>query len=145
MRLTPNMQGMRVTVAHAAELAGMHPTHFRRLCRRGIFPRAKRTATNRPYFNFELLASIELVLKTGIGVNGEEIMFHRRHGKRPATEKSQAMTPYLRDIAAVLRQLGISEKKLTTATLTQTLKQAFGTKWPDLSIASPELNRRLLM
>ena len=144
MRLTPDMDGARVTVARAAELAGMHPTHFRRLCRRGIFPKPKRTSKDRPYYDFGTLTTIAHVIKTGIGVNKEEILFYRKAAKRPRPESAQATTPYLSDIAAVLRQLGIPEKNLSATTLKRTLKQAFGSTWPDVSVAIPELNRRLL-
>jgi DNA-binding transcriptional MerR regulator len=144
MRLMPDLKGARVTVARAAELAGMHPTHLRRLCRRGIFPKPKRTSKGRPYYDYELLTAIAHILKTGIGMNAEEIMFYRRRAKRPAAQEPQTMTPYLSDIAAVLRQLGVPERNLTALTLKRTLKQAFGSKWPDVSVAIPELNRRLL-
>ena len=144
MRLTPDLDGARVTVARAAELAGMHPTHFRRLCRRGVFPKPKRTAKGRPYFDYNLLAIIAQVIKTGLGLDGEEILFYRKTAKRPRPGNTQAMTPYLSDIAAVLRQLGVPEKNLTASTLKRTLKQAFGSTWPDVFVAIPELNRRLL-
>ena len=144
MRLTPDLDGARVTVARAAELAGMHPAHFRRLCRRGVFPKPKRTAKNKPYFDYGMFVTIANVMKTGIGQNGEEILFYRKAAKRPRPESAQAMTPYLSDIAVVLRQLGIPEKNLSATTLKRTLKQAFGSTWPDVSVAIPELNRRLL-
>ena len=44
MRLTPDLEGARVTVARAAELAGMHPAHFRRLCRRRVLPAMSKLA-----------------------------------------------------------------------------------------------------
>lgn len=144
MKLTPDLNGSRLTVARTAELACMHPTHFRRLCRRGIFPMPKRTARRRPYYDYELLATIAQVIKTGVGLNGEEILFYRKTAKRCKTEKVEVMTPYLKDLASVLRQLGVPDKKLTASNLKNNLKQAYGSKWPDLSVAILELNRRLL-
>jgi len=62
MELTEDLQGARIGVAQAAELANMHPSHFRRLVRSGVFPKPKRTAKSRPYFDYELLTRIAEVL-----------------------------------------------------------------------------------
>ena len=88
MKVTEDLKGARLTIVLAAELVKMHPGHFRRLCQRGVFPQPKRTAKGRPYFDYELLSVIANVLKSGVGKNGEEIVFYRRRATNGVTKQS---------------------------------------------------------
>ena len=65
--------GTRINVTTTAALFSMDPGHFRRLVRRGVLPKAKRTAKNMPYYDRPLLERMRDVLRSGIGCNGEEI------------------------------------------------------------------------
>ncbi|NLX15227.1 MAG: hypothetical protein GXY44_16485, partial [Phycisphaerales bacterium] len=130
------------------ELVNMHPGHFRRLCRHGIFPKPKRTAKGRPYLDYELLTIIARVLKTGIGHNGEEIIFYRRKPK--ATKKSSIRSkpctlfdPYLDDLAKCLLQLGIPRTALSPKILNVALTAEFGPARPSLEQAIPRILRRI--
>ncbi len=149
MKLTEDMKGARFTVVQAAELANMHPAHFRRLCRRGVFPKPKRNAKGRPYFDYELLVRIALVLKTGVAANGDEIMFYRRKPKsndrrrtssRPASRKAD---PYLSDLATIFRKLGAPDKHLTPEALNSLLLAAFGKDRPPIETAVAKLSSRI--
>jgi len=149
VQLTADLKEARLSIVQAAELANMHPSHFRRLCRHGIFPRPNRTAKGRPYFDFELLVAIGNVLKSGIGVNQEEIVFYRRKPK--ATKKSSRRSahktppdPYLTDLAKGLQQFGVAKRDLTPEKLTAALIGVFGEERPDLRVAVPALAKLLL-
>jgi hypothetical protein len=150
MKLTPELKASRLTVACAADLAGMHPTHFRRLCRRGIFPGPKRTQKGRPYFDYELLRIIADVLTSGVGENGEEICFYRRRrlkvGKQASALARHTAHPdgYVKLLAEGLRQLGIPKRDLSAAKLTSCLSALFGPERPDLALAIPAIAQRLL-
>ena len=151
MELTEDLKGARIGVAQAAELAQMHPSHFRRLIRSGVFPKPKRTAKARPYFDYELLTRIAEILKSGIGENGEEVIFYRRKRKtktaksKPrSTEPSCKQDPYLKSLAEILRELGIPKKDLTPSKLNAAMAACFGTARPEMSVAVPQIARHLL-
>lgn len=149
MKLTEDMNGARFTVVQAAELANMHPAHFRRLCRRGVFARPKRNAKGRPYFDHELLTVVGRVLKTGVGASGEEVMFNRRRPKayRGGVSRPQRAPrkpdPYLSDLATIFRQLGAGEKHLAPEVLDGLLRAAFGKGRPPLETAVAKLVSRI--
>jgi hypothetical protein len=145
MNLSDDLKGSRVTLTRAAELASMHPAHFRRLIRRGIFPKPKRTAKGRPYFDYDLLARVAEILRSGIAENGQEIVFYRK-GKKPAVRhlrKPQSSDPYLKELTQCLRQMGASKEKLCPENLNAILVDAFGKKRPDLEEALPIFIQRL--
>jgi len=141
MKLSDALRGARVTIVKAAELANMHPSHFRRLIRRGIFPKPKRTAKGQPYFDYDLLVCVSKVLRTGIGANGEEVTFYRRRKKtnQPIRSRRNEADPYLKDLASILTQLGYRTHEITPAKLRASLKAAFGEKSPPVEIAVPKL------
>jgi hypothetical protein len=146
MNLTDDLRGSRVTLTRAAELASMHPAHFRRLIRRGIFPKPKRTAKGRPYFDFDLLVRVAVILSSGIAENSEEVLFYRRHGRKQTIRhlrKPQPSDPYLKELAQCLRQVGASKEQLSPENLNAILVDAFGTKRPDLEEALPIFIQRL--
>jgi len=150
VQLNEDLKGARIGVARAAELANMHPSHFRRLVRSGVFPKPKRTVKGRPYFDYELLTRIAEVLKSGIGENGVEVIFYRRKRKPPAAKPrtrgrvGKLASSYLKNLAEGLRQFGIQKNELTPAKLTVVLTACFGTDRPALSVAVPQIARRLL-
>jgi hypothetical protein len=147
MKVTPDLKEARLTVSAAAELAQMHPAHFRRLCRRGVFPKPRKTARGRPYFDFELLTKVAQVLKTGIGANGDEVCFYtKRHTARSRRQRRSHEQPdrYITDLTKGLSQIGVPKDQLTRTTLKTHLAQEFGTERPDLATAIAALARRLL-
>ena len=151
MKLMDELKGARLSITEAAELIHMHPAHFRRLCRRGVFPQPKRTAKGRPFFDYELLTVIASVLKSGVGLNAEEIVFYRRRSrsgprKRPvrSCELSGGDDDYLANLAEGLRQVGIPEKSLTVEKLSAALTAIFGQERPELATAIPALAKRLM-
>ncbi len=151
MKIPPEMNGARLNVARTAELVSMDPAHFRRLVRRGVFPTPKRTAKGMPFFDHELLCRIGEVLKSGIGLSGEEISFYRRKPKRhrphpPRTRgrQAQSVDPYLESIIGGCRQLGIGDELLDPATVKRILVAECGDERPDLEQAIPVVARSLL-
>jgi hypothetical protein len=91
-KIPADLDGARLNVSRTAELISMEAGHFRRLVRRGVFPTPKRTAKGMPYFDHELLCQIGHVLKSGVGLNNEEISFYRRKPKQWSPEVTQ-VTP----------------------------------------------------
>ena len=151
MKIPAELQGARITVVRAAELVNMHPAHFRRLVRRGVFPPPKRTTKGRPFYDYDLLAAIAGILKSGVGKNGEEILFYRRKAKsglpRQRSRRLQAapvVDAYLPDLAAGLREVGVPEDMLKPDRLQAALAEAFGKERPDLAVAIPDLAQRLM-
>lgn len=151
MRIPSGLDGARLNVARTAELVAMDPGHFRRLVRRGVFPTPKRTAKGMPFYDHELLCQIGQVLKSGIGLTGEEISFYRRKPKRhrptpPRTreQRPQPVDSYLESIIDGCRQLGVADELLDPATVKRILVAECGDDRPELERAIPLVARSLL-
>lgn len=150
MRISAELQGARLNVSRTAELLPMDVGHFRRLVRRGVFPRPKRTAKGKPFYDFDLIVEIDGILKSGIGRNGEEMAFyrrkprheHRRAGKRQ--EPRPAADEYVAAIAEGLKQLGIADADLAPNRIAALLSAEFQGERPALEQAIPTIARRLL-
>jgi DNA-binding transcriptional MerR regulator len=154
MEIRPELTTSRYSVAQVAEMLGRHPSHIRRLWKQGVFPKPKKTASGRPYFDDELLKVIEAVMKSGIGLNGEEVLFYRRRaraGRRSHTARSvgSAMPatkgdPYILGIQNALAQLGVPKDRLELNAIQSQLEAVFGNERPDLETVLRELSKRLL-
>ena len=147
MDLTDDLRDARLTVAAAAELASMHPSHFRRRLADGTFPPPKRTAKGRPFYDYELLSQIAQVIRTGIGENGEEVTFYRRRRRAKAGRRRRARTsaadPYMDDLVACLLQLGFTKQNLAPEKLNAALAAEFGANRPKLEEAIHAIRRQL--
>ncbi len=151
MKIPAELDGARLNVARTAELVAMDPGHFCRLVRRGVFPAPKRTGKGMPFFDHELLCQIGQVLKSGVGLTGEEISFYRRKPKqrrqrpgRTRQRETQLIDPYLDSIIEGCRQVGIESDRLDPAAVTAALTAEFGQNRPELQEAIPAVARRLL-
>jgi DNA-binding transcriptional MerR regulator len=153
-KIPADLDGARLNVSRTAELISMEAGHFRRLVRRGVFPTPKRTSKGMPYFDHELLRQIGQVLKSGVGLNNEEISFYRRkpkqggqrspksrQGRQQATKQPDA---YLAAIVEGCRQVGVRDELLDTARITSILSAEFAEGRPELERALPVVARRLL-
>lgn len=145
MELSDHPKGTRLTITVAAEHAGMHPAHFRRLIRRGIFPKPIRTAKGQPYLDPELLARISEILRTGVGENGEEVMFHRRkpriQNRAAKPHRPPPPDPYLEKLAKALVSVGVPRDLTQPDRLRDMLSDLFDTERPPLETAVPAIMR----
>ena len=122
----------RFNVRTTATMFSMDAGHFRRLVRRGVLPEAKRTAKSMPYYDGELLRVVVDVLRTGVGCNGEEIVFYRRRAKQSRLfdrreakrAPGRAVNKYVESVIDGCRQLGIEDECLTPASVSEHEKPA---------------------
>ena len=151
MKIPKELKGSRLNVTMTAELFCMNVGHLRRLSRRGVLPAPKRTAKQMPYYNFELLTQIGEVLRTGVGLNAEEVSFYRRKEKTPKKRKHEAnrSSPQSADSLVKLviegcKELGVGKDKLTVEAVKQIMAAEFNGEKPELRDAIPIVARRLL-
>jgi len=150
MKIPSNLKGSRLNVTRTAELFCMDPGHLRRLCRRGVLPSPKRTAKGMPYYDFDLLKGIGEVLRSGVGVNKEEISFYRRKSKShrnrrgKANGRKQTGSSFIDSVIQGCLQLGIAKNKLDVGTVSSIITEEFGKDKPDLREALPVVARRIL-
>ena len=145
--------GTRINVTTTAALFTMDPGHFRRLVRRGVLPRAKRTSKNMPYYDGALLEQVRDVLRSGVGCNGEEMAFYRRRSKQqrsPTRRRSNGETTrkpssFVESVLEGCRQLGVGGDHLTPARISRALVDEFGSNYEEhgLEEAIPVIVRRL--
>lgn len=149
MKISKELEGVRINVSRTAELAGMTVGHFRRLIRTGVFPSPKRTTKQMPYFDYPLLCAIAEILKTGIGASGEEISFHRRRLPQEKQRENRSVVDKAGNglVAAILdgcQQLGISIDGISPKRIEEILRQEFKEGTPELRAALPVVARRLI-
>jgi hypothetical protein len=153
-KIPADLDGARLNVSRTAELISMEAGHFRRLVRRGVFPAPMRTAKGMPYYDHDLLCQIGNVLKSGVGLNNEEISFYRRKPKsgRQRTPRSRqdrqraAKQPdaYVASVVEGCRQVGVSDDRLDASRVSELLAVEFSNDRPELQVAIPVIARRLL-
>jgi hypothetical protein len=104
-----------------------------------------------PFFDFELLCQIGEVLKSGVGLNNEEIAFYRRrpkHGRRQpqrsCRSEARSSDSYLESVMEGCRQVGVGDDQLSQAKIRSVLTAEFGDTRPALEQAIPVVARRLL-
>ncbi len=129
----------------------MNAGHLRRLSRRGVLPSPKRTAKGMPYYGYELLVQIGEVLRTGVGLNFEEISFYRRKEKTPKKRKDkarevaqQAPDAFVESVIEGCNELGIAKSKLDVETVKKIIVDEFGKDGAELREVIPVVARRVL-
>ena len=129
----------------------MDAGHLRRLSRRGVLPAPKRTAKGMPYYGYELLVQISEVLRTGVGLNAEEISFYRRREKTPRKRKNKAKgsnhesaDSFVQQIIEGCKELGVGKDKLDVETVKQIVAAEFDGAQPELKDVIPVVARRIL-
>lgn len=151
MKIPREYEGSRLNMRRTAELLSMDDGHLRRLVRRGVFPSPRRTSKGLPYYDFELLSAIGGILKSGVGISGEEVSFYRRRRKkkqssdrRNGRSRGASVDEYLRSLIEGCRQLGVGEEVLDASHVAGVVREAFGNDRPELEQALPEVVRLLL-
>ena len=152
MKIPRELEGSRLTITRTAELFHMDAGHLRRLSRRGVLPTPKRTAVKAmPFYDYELLVQISEILRTGVGLNAEEISFYRRREKTPRKRKNRARgsnhesaDSFVQQIIEGCKELGVGKDKLTVAAVKQIVAAEFDREQPELKDVIPVVARRLL-
>jgi len=151
MKISKELEGARLNITRTAEFFSMDAGHLRRLSRRGVLPLPKRTAKAMPYYDFELLTQIGEVLRTGIGLNAEEISFYRRKEKTTRKRKNRAkgsnmQSPdaFVQQVIEGCKELGVGKDKLDVEAVTQIVAAEFNGAQPELKDVIPVVARRLL-
>ena len=152
MKISKELEGARLNVTRTAELFHMDAGHLRRLSRRGVLPAPKRTAVKAmPYYDFELLTQINEVLRSGVGLNQEEISFYARKEKTPKKRKNKAKgsnqpspDSFVQLVIDGCKELGVGKGKLDVETVKQIVAAEFNGEHPELKDVIPIVARRLL-
>ena len=152
MKIPRELEGSRLNVTRTAELFHMNTGHLRRLSRRGVLPAPKRTAVKAmPFYDYELLIQISEVLRTGVGLNAEEISFYRRREKTPKKRKNKAKggnhesaDSFVQQIIEGCKELGVGKDKLDVEAVKQIVSAEFNGEQPELKDVIPVVARRLL-
>ena len=152
MKISKDLEGARLNVTRTAELFHMDAGHLRRLSRRGVLPAPKRTAVKAmPFYDYELLTQISEVLRSGVGLNQEEISFYRRKEKTPEKRKNRAkgstqQSPdaFVESVIEGCRELGIAKEKLDVSTVKKIIADEFGKDEAELRQVIPVVARRIL-
>ena len=152
MKISKELDGSRLNITRTAELFHMDAGHLRKLSRRGVLPAPKRTAVKAmPYYDFELLTQISEVLRSGVGLNQEEISFYSRKERTPKKRASrekggnqQSPDAFLQQIIEGCKELGVGKDKLNVETVKQIVAAEINGGRPELKDVIPVVARTLL-
>ena len=104
-----------------------------------------------PFYDYELLTQISEVLRSGVGLNQEEISFCSRKERTPQKRKNRAkgsiqQSPdsFVQQIIEGCKELGVGKDKLDLETVKQIMAAEFDGEQPELKDVIPVVARRLL-
>jgi predicted DNA-binding transcriptional regulator AlpA len=117
-------QRAAVSVSEMASLCQLSRSRFHTLVREGVFPPAVHPGGGkRPYYTHELIQQCLDIRRTGIGQNGQVVLFNRRTGKKASTKRPPASptTGEFTGLVESLRALGLTATADAVATAVQTV------------------------
>ena len=83
-----------ISVSEMASMCQLSRSRFHALVREGVFPKPVQPGEGkRPYYTHDLITRCLEIRRTGIGANGEIILFNRRTGKKTARMRSSSEQP----------------------------------------------------
>lgn len=151
MTIPSHLKDARLNMTRTAEVVAMNVGHLRRLVRRGVFPKPKRTGKGMPFFDYGLLVQISTIMRTGVGVNKEEIAFYNRKPKaakkhKPQAEQRKRPAPdsFIASVIEGCKELGVTKDKLSVEAVKRIMAAEFNGEQPELKHAIPIVARRLL-
>jgi predicted DNA-binding transcriptional regulator AlpA len=97
-----------ITVQELCELLGISRSRFNALQKRGYFPPALRTSSNRPVFDHNLTQQCLDVVRSRVGINGEPILFNAKKKAEPSKKRPVSAKDKHEDLIAALASLGLS-------------------------------------
>lgn len=116
-------QRAAVSVSEMASLCQLSRSRFHALVREGIFPRPVQPGEGkRPYYTQELIQQCLDIRRTGIGQNGQVVLFNRRTGKKSDRKRLPAQTTTGHpELVESLRSLGLTVTGETVAAAVQAI------------------------
>jgi hypothetical protein len=92
-----------------AKTAGFSRQRFYDLIEKGIFPEPIRSS--RPMYSPELQEVVLSVVETGVGANGEFVLFNAKRTKNESTAHQESTNDDLQSVVESLAALGLSVAK----------------------------------
>ncbi len=113
------------SVSQMARRLGLSRARFYQLLDRSVFPPPVRSATRRPYYPPDLQQKCFEIRKTGVGANGQPVLFNRSRTKRvprriPAGKYDQ--------FVAALKNMGL---KRNAQAIEHALQTLYPSGWQD--------------
>ena len=111
-----------ISVSEMASLCFLSRSRFHTLVRQGVFPRPVQPGEGkRPYYTQQLQQQCLDVRRTGIGQNGEVVLFNRSYGQKAERKRPTSPTPAAQHTGLVesLRALGLAATGETVAAAVQ--------------------------
>jgi hypothetical protein len=123
-----------VSVIEMAEMIGLSKSRFHTLIRRGVFPKpVQHEGCKRPVFDLELQQKCLEIRATGIGNDGQPVLFNRmRRNGKPRKQRQQQQGPITEprpadDHAELIDSL----KSLGVATTSEAVAKALAEIYPN--------------
>jgi predicted DNA-binding transcriptional regulator AlpA len=102
-------QKAAISVSEMASLCQLSRSRFYSLVREGVFPGPVRPGGGkRPYYTQELIRRCLDIRRTGIGQDGQVVLFNRRSGTRADRHRPAAPTADHAGLVESLRALGLA-------------------------------------
>jgi len=134
--MTIQKQKAFVSVREMAEMVGLSRSRFYTLMQAGIFPTPVQQAScKRPIFDQELQQKCLEIRRTGIGFNGQPVLFNRKRKK-----KRQPTNGKHGELIDALKSLGLSARH---DAVEEALEEVYPDGWKDMDHG--EVVRRMFL
>ena len=98
-----------VSVSEMATMCGLSRSRFYVLVLSGIFPRpVQKASCKRPHFDLELQEKCLEVRRTGVGFNGQPVMFNRKSGQPSKPRGRKSASGQHAELVEALKSLGLT-------------------------------------
>ncbi len=97
-----------ITVQELCEMLAISKSRFAQLQKRGFFPPAVRTSSNRPVFDQTLVQQCLDVVRSRVGINGEPLLFNRKAPQEASRNRPTPIKSKHEDLIAALSSLGLT-------------------------------------
>ena len=126
--LSPSAKSV-VTVSEMASLCQLSRSRFYDLIEAGVFPKpVHHPSSKRPMYDREMQEKCLEIRETGIGINGQPVLFNRKPRKagqpKPLRNPIQDKSPDHADLLNALKALGLT-------TTTQAVNEAIAALYPN--------------
>ncbi len=122
-----------ITVQELCEMLGISKSRFAQLQKRGFFPPAVRTGSNRPVFDQTLVQQCLEVVRSRVGINGEPLLFNRKPAQESSKKRTTPIKSKHEDLIAALSSLGVTATaEQVTAAIATLPNKAAGMDEPSL-------------
>lgn len=130
-----------MSVAEMADVVGLSRSSFYSMINAGVFPRPiQNEFCKRPVFDLDLQQRCLEIRRTGIGFNGQPVLFNRKRGTQKTRQGRKPAAGEYGELVEAVRSLGVAAN---AEIVEEALRSLFPNGWSEIDQA--ELVRQVFL